>query len=504
MFTKSTLSICRRFYNTSRSNQRKLPSVKIASSRIGKAIKERADFEVTSNNLTRQDPSKYFEPFPFAVTEENKVDILKRLITPLHDTPYEEQLQSKESFCKNALRYFAQQLYKNGTPVRLDVRRLPCTVNPIVKAPELHQYRNKDEFSIWTGHDGKTNTIGYMAFPMAKHGDTVCIEPNGCTIMKDETVRMVDILQDFIRNQAKLGICKSLGHEGGWRRFMIRINSSGELMVVGIASPVTLRVSEVVDERENFKNYVVEKSKEAGLKLKSLYFQPCPHNKCLHKNVPYELLYGTKTITESINQFSFVISPESSIHTSSAGAGVLYKTIRATIDECFGFDGSKRKPLVIDVGCGIGALGIHLADLAEKVIGIDVSSQAVEDSIYNAKANGIDNFEGINANLEIVLERVLDTYAKNNLETMIVCNPSVPGLHPNVVRAMRNCYGVKKIVYTCSKADRESVVENWMVLCQKEPGKSTPPFLPVSATPVDLYPQLPQCELVLAFERVPH
>lgn len=501
MFRKPVTTICKRLYHDSNFRQ-KMPVVKQASSRVLQKNRDRLD-HFSKPKVDSYDPSKRFEPFPYQVTEENRLEVLKKIISPLHDVPYDEQLESKQSYCRNALRYLAQRLFKSGTPVRLDVRRLPCIVHPIVRCPELYNYRNKDEFSIWRGLDGKTVTVGFNVFPISKHGDTVCLEPNGCDIMTPEVTRLSDILQEFIRNHAKLSVCFSLGTDGGWRRFIIRCNLKGELMLIGIASPRNLRVREVIDERENFRDFMVQKCKEQGLNLKSLYFQPCPHNNCDHKTVPYELLYGDKTLKEKINEFTIEVSPESYFTQNTKGAEVLFNTVRKTVEDCFGYQKSNIKPLVIDVSCGVGILGFHLAGIASKLVGIDNSEQAIDDARANAKLNGFKEAEFICSNVEIVLERVLDKYSRHRNETLIVCNPPKRGLHHNVVEVLRNCADVKKIIYVTPDPGKDQVVENLLDLCKRVKGRSIQPFAPVSATPVDVYPHLVPCELVIALERLP-
>lgn len=477
-------------------------AVKLASARVGRAIKQRSNNEAQPK-INDYNPARQFEPFPFAVTEENKIDVVRRVVTPLHDIPYKEQLSSKESFCRNALRLFGQELYKSGTPVRLDVKRLPCHVNPIVSSPQTTRYRNKDELSIWRGHDGKTITAGYMVFSIGKHGDTVCIEPNGCDTITEQSIKMTDIIQEFLRENAKLPICFSLGTDGGWRRFIIRTNLDGELMLVGVLSPRGLRVQQVLDEKENFRDFMMSRCRDVGLKLVSLYYQPCPHNKCRHQDVPFELLDGKPRIEEKIGKHKYAISPDSFMHQSSKGAEILYDVIRNTIDECFSFNKMGIKPLIIDAHCGVGVLAINLADMAGYVIGIDSCSQAIDDALTNAKLNGITNAEFICSNLEIVLERILEKYSKNRGEILVVCDAPKTGLHRNVVEVLRGCKDVNKMLFVTPKIDGPRVLANLLGLCGKGGVRSIPPFAPILATPVDIYPHVETFQTVIALERLP-
>ena len=488
----------KRYYHAKRA-----PVARVASARVGRIQKQRLDYDARPASKTKFDPTKSFEPFPFAVTEENRLDILNKIVTPLHDIPYEEQLASKESYCRNSLRAFGQELYKAGTPVRLDVRRLPCQVNQIVHPKHIHHYRNKDEFSIWHGLDGKTITAGFNAFPISKHGDTVCVEPNGCVSMKEDTIRLLDVVQEFLRDKATLPVCFDLGSNGGWRRIIIRSNEDHQLMLIGVLSPRGLRVREVLAERDNFRDFVVGRSQELGLKLASLYYQPCPHTACLHKDVPFELLYGEKTLEETIGRFKFVISPESFLHENSEGAGLLCETVINMIDECFSFKETGVKPLIVDAHCGVGVLAVNLAEKASRLIGIDSSSQAISDAQTNVQLNDITNVELINSSVEIVLEKVFEKYSRFRNDTLVICDAPRGGVHRNVIDALRHSKQVRKMIFITPKIDSPKVMSNLLELCSKSRAKSLPPFAPVLATPVDCSPLVESFQTVLALERLP-
>lgn len=494
--------------NTPQRRRGSAPTVKIASKRFDLPQIQKS-FEARPRDLDHN-PSKHFEPFPYAVTEENKVDAVKRVLTPLHDTPYEEQLSAKESYCRNSLRTIAQSLYRSGTPVRLDIRRLPCQVNKIVPSPQTYKYRNTDELSIWYGLDGKTPTAGYNIFPLSKHGNTISVEPNGCQVIRDEAINLTNIIQEFIRNETKLGVSYTLGTQGGWRSFKIASNILGDLMLTGYLNPRTLRVREVIDDRDNFRDFIVRRCKEEGLRLVSLYYQPCPHSYCRHEDIPYELLYGEKRLTESIGQYKFLISPESYSHQSSIGAEILFDTVRKTFKDCF-LDSATNsdkvgfpKPLILDARSGFGMLSIHLADLAKQVIGIEDRSMAVEDARANAELNGVNNCIFINSNLEIVMERIIEKYCdKQRQELLFVSDLTPKGLHQNVIDVVRDCSYIKKMILIISKINAPRVEDTITKLCLKGKARSLPPFAPIMATPVDVCPLTENFYTVMALERVP-
>ena len=50
---------------------------------------------------------------------------------------------------------------------------------------------------------------------------------------------------------------------------------------------------------------------------------------------------------------------------------------------------------VLDLYCGAGTIGLSMAKEAQKIIGVEIVPQAVEDARFNAGLNGITNAEFI-------------------------------------------------------------------------------------------------------------
>lgn len=83
--------------------------------------------------------------------------------------------------------------------------------------------------------------------------------------------------------------------------------------------------------------------------------------------------------------------------------------------------------IVVDVGCGSGLLGIIAAKNGSKVLAMDVSDEAVEDTKHNALANGVDG-----SKITIVKSDMFAKLAELKLTTkvdLILCNP--PSLPSN-------------------------------------------------------------------------
>ncbi|RYY34579.1 hypothetical protein EON62_03165, partial [archaeon] len=85
-----------------------------------------------------------------------------------------------------------------------------------------------------------------------------------------------------------------------------------------------------------------------------------------------------------------------------------------------------------------------------------------------------------------------------------IVDPPRGGLHPSVIRALRTCKPLKRIVYvSCNPSG--SFVEDAVKFCTPQDKRSAvahgPAFRPVVSIPVDLFPHTPHTELVTLFER---
>jgi hypothetical protein len=89
-----------------------------------------------------------------------------------------------------------------------------------------------------------------------------------------------------------------------------------------------------------------------------------------------------------------------------------------------------------------------------------------------------------------------------------IVDPPRAGLHPKVIKALRNCDAIDTLIYvSCNPFG--SFVEDAIRLCLPENDKnrnygkhcSGKPFVPLRAAPVDMFPDTSHCELVMAFSR---
>lgn len=102
------------------------------------------------------------------------------------------------------------------------------------------------------------------------------------------------------------------------------------------------------------------------------------------------VLYGNGYITDILCGCRFRISAKSFYQINPVQTEKLYNT-------AIEFAALTGKETVIDAYCGIGTIGIVAAAKAERVIGVELNSDAVRDAITNAKINKKKNIRFYNA-----------------------------------------------------------------------------------------------------------
>ncbi|XP_023182932.1 tRNA (uracil(54)-C(5))-methyltransferase homolog isoform X2 [Xiphophorus maculatus] len=199
--------------------------------------------------------------------------------------------------------------------------------------------------------------------------------------------------------------------------------------------------------------------------------------------------------------FKFRISADAFFQVNQAAAQVLYNTVR---DLCVpGGAQSKTGSTLLDVCCGTGAIGIISSPRVDRVIGVEIIEQAVRDAAHNAALNNVENCEFLPGKAEVVLPALMSQLSSAPGVLTAVVNPSRAGLHPKVVRALRNQDAIRRLVYVSCKPDGEAM-RNFKELCcapNQEKKLTGDAFSPTLAVPVDMFPHTPHCELVLLFER---
>ncbi|NXX36190.1 TRM2 methyltransferase, partial [Nicator chloris] len=416
---------------------------------------------------------------------------LANAVTPLWRLPYQEQLQVKYEGQRKILQTLTSRLEELG----IDAQKpgeLCCPLQPVVPSPILNGYRNKSTFSVNRGPDGNPKTVG-LYVGTGRGRNIVCVKANHMENIPSKHKQVAQCYEEFIC-RSPLDSC-ILFHEGGhWRELVVRTTSCGHTMAIITFHPQQLGQEALAAQKALLKEFFTF-GPGAVCALTSLYFQESTMTRCSHEQSPYQLLHGAPHIFEELLGLKFRISPDAFFQINTAGAEVLYQAVgelcQATGDT-----------VLLDICCGTGTIGLSLAHRVSKVIGVEVVEKAIEDAEWNAAFNGISNCEFHSGKAEAVLPQLLASW-EDARPLVAVVNPSRAGLHYRVVRAIRNCSSIRRLLYISCKPEGEAMRNFLELCCPPDPQKKLAgePFAPVLAIPFDMFPHTVHCELVLLFTR---
>jgi 23S rRNA (uracil1939-C5)-methyltransferase len=190
------------------------------------------------------------------------------------------------------------------------------------------------------------------------------------------------------------------------------------------------------------------------------------------------LLSGKDRIIEKVGGLGFELSASSFFQTNTAAAEELVRELRALVPKT-GF--------LMDLYCGVGTLGLALADHCEELLGIESSEAAVADARRNAARNGI-----LHARFEVAqAEEWLREVPRRTPELLIV-DPPRAGLHPKALQGVVSLAAPEIIYVSCNPA---TLARDLATLIADDR------YQPERMRVVDLFPHTPHVETIVKLRR---
>ena len=299
----------------------------------------------------------------------------------------------------------------------------------IIGSPNQWEYRNKMEYTF-----GDEFKDGPLALGMHKKGsfhDIVTVD--GCRITnKDYNLILTTVLHFF--QKRNMPFYHKVRHDGYLRHLLVRRTSKTQELLVGLVttSDATYEAKAEIDKLvEELKNL------ELSATLKGVVHIINDDIADVIKCNEMRILLGEDFIYEELFDLKFKISVFSFFQTNSLGAEVLYSKAREYV-------GDTKDKLVFDLYSGTGTIAQMMADVAKKVVGVEIVEDAVEAAKVNAKLNGLDNCEFIAGDVLKVIDDIEDK------PDLIILDPPRDGINPKALTKIIN-YNVDKLVYISCK-----------------------------------------------------
>ncbi|ORX52878.1 S-adenosyl-L-methionine-dependent methyltransferase [Piromyces finnis] len=462
-------------------------------------------FEKRPSNISRKGNVKEPEPEDTRTPNEKLMD----QVTPFWRFEYKKQIFKKARINKKVLSAMVRTFNQKGRYMEdkqksqlgwvkeaSDANRgLICPLDEVVKSPVLTHYRNKCEFTI--GHDFEgQRTIGFL-LGLFREGVTVVLGIDECVHVPEKAKAVVKHFQEYIR-KSDLDAFSRKGHKGFWRLLTTRFYKTGEDMIIIQVHPQDLSRERIEQEKKNLVTFFTDlMEKIPDLHISSLLFQESDEvSNGATEKAEMEVLMGSKYAHENLLGINFRISPNAFFQVNTDATELLYTTIR---DWCIDSVGKDKKIVLLDLCCGTGTIGICMAQYFKRIVGIELCEQAVVDARYNAETNNIKNVEYICAKIEDAMKGVFNKIGRDE-EVVAVLDPPRTGVHGSVIQAIRECAGLKHLIYV--SCDANAAIQNFIDLCRPTSNRYKNNFFkPVRARPFDLFPQTRHCELVIDFKR---
>lgn len=416
---------------------------------------------------------------------------LRSCVEPLWEIPYEEQLKRKTDKAKEALRAvaFHGDVRVQFMKARKENDGMCCPLEPIIPSPVMEGYRNKSEFSVGRSEDRSEVVVGFR-FGLYKDGTASVGSPAQISIISPDSKTVVESFEKYVRQSqyAPFDHCTHCGH---WRQLTVRTaRAGGGILAVAEFVVNNTTKDQMEREKESIKSYFTEgEGKTAN--VSTFFFRPCSaQTSNSTSEEPYELIYGDGHVFETMMDLKFRISPSAFFQVNTAAAEVLYKLIS---------DWCKTSPTttILDICCGTGTIGQAMAKSVSRVIGIEMCKEAIEDAKINASLNGVTNIDYHCAKVEHVISEIVRGVSG---DCVAVLDPPRGGVHTSVIKSLRSCRGLKRIVYAA--CNPMGAKQNFIDLCRPESKKTRgEPFKFVRAVPIDMFPSTMHFELLVLFER---
>jgi 23S rRNA (uracil1939-C5)-methyltransferase len=190
---------------------------------------------------------------------------------------------------------------------------------------------------------------------------------------------------------------------------------------------------------------------------------------------------GEERLREELGGLRLEMSHGAFFQTNTEMAERLY----AVAAELAGLSGNER---VFDLYCGIGTIGLTMAERAGEVWGLEIVPEAITDAERNAKRNKVGNIHFLAANARTGVRPLIVQAGKPDV---VVIDPPRAGLSQKIVRRVIECEA-KKIVYV--SCNPTTLAPNAAQLTEAG-------YRLTRVKPVDMFPQTPHIECVALLEK---
>lgn len=299
-----------------------------------------------------------------------------------------------------ALRVKTEELYR-----KLALKCPGATVHPPVGSPTSFLYRTKVELSFLREQDGTTK----LGFHRRGRFDKL-VDLKRCWL-SPLTQQVIESLRQWA-NQHDLHGWDPRSHSGHLRYLLYRKSSSSPEDLVALV----LQADTPLDDEA--RKDLAFRLQSCGVRGARLLWQSSPAGAIVADHE--EPLYGPQTWTEQLGKLEFELSWKSFYQVNPPAYLRLLETMRS-------WRFTPQGGRLLDLFCGVGSIGLTLAEPNDQLTGVELVEQAVLDARINAQRNGREaRFEALPA----------EEWASLDTD-LLVLDPPRSGCHPKLLRLLQ-------------------------------------------------------------------
>lgn len=361
---------------------------------------------------------------------------------------YAEELRYKQSRVEDAITRIAH---------------LSVPVKPVIGADTVDSYRNKAQYPVAVNNGEMT--AGFYAYKSHR------IVP--CSDCRLQPAVFRDCLQVFAVWAKQVGVTSYDEATGkGLLRhiYLRRAQANGALMACAVINGDTLPEQDCL---------IHELTKINGMQSICVNINKADSNVVLGENT--QVIWGSETIEDVLLGKRFAISPNAFYQVNHDQCEKLY----AKAAEYAALTGQET---LVDLYCGAGTIGLTMADKAQRLFGIEIVPQAIENAKHNAALNGVTNAEFFCGDAAAGAKEL---QRRGIQPDVVVLDPPRKGCSEALLQTVAAMQPQRIVYVSCDSA---TLARDLAIL--HEIG-----YIAQEITPVDMFPRTPHVEAVCLLSR---
>lgn len=359
---------------------------------------------------------------------------------------YDQQLKEKRDIVIQSLERHTKLAVE-----QLDIRETIGMEDP-------WNYRNKSQFQVGN-RDGKILAGLYGINSHKLVNIQQCVVQHPLTNKATESVKR--ILQDL-----NIPIYNEKTRKGIVRTIVARVGiQTGELQIVLITSQKNLPQKDVL----------VQKIKKAVPEVKSIVQNVNGQKTSLIFGDESVTLEGADFIQETLGDLQFELSARTFFQLNPEQTIRLYNEVKEAAD-------LTGKEKVVDAYCGVGTIGLWIADKAGEIRGMDIIRESIDDAKKNAERHGMKHAEYVVGKAEEVMPKWVKEGWRPDV---VIVDPPRTGLDQQLLKTILQVKPKKVVYVSCNPS---TLAKDIAVLAPK--------YKVNYMQPVDMFPQTSHIEVV--------